>query len=171
MSKSPQKVGKEFEGKLQVEMSARMQKSRAYCHRLYDTKSAGNYLPSQPGDFIYLVRGTAMLLEIKSSAKYPTLAGKRTPVTDLFDNEQIAKMRLWARAGGATVVVFMDQATNTIEVWDGKDVVQVYVGERSDKLHEDFIIFRALEDSYSSNVEHTVDFLTNYWASMWNDKL
>ena len=117
-SKTPQQLGKKFEGEVGDYLKKLMNTCPAYLHRLYDTTSAGSLLPSQPGDFVYLWRGTAWLIEVKSSTRFDSLAGKRETL-GLFDSAQIAKMRLWERAGGETAVVFKGYETGNLEFWHG----------------------------------------------------
>ena len=131
MSKTPQQLGKEFEKHVQDELMKTMKTLPTYCHRLYDSRSAGTYLPSQPGDFIFLCEGDAILIEVKSSGKYGSLAGRRTPITGLFDAQQIAQMRLWIRAGGHSNVIFQDQQTKAMELWDGELIVDTYLTDKA----------------------------------------
>lgn len=95
----------------------------AYWHRFPDTKSArGNFLKSQPGDFMFLVGGTSALIECKSSAvkaKLVTLAwhgdvGKR----------QLGKHRLWLRSGNPSLYLYGDLISKTYEWHWGSNVIQ-----------------------------------------------
>jgi len=117
-SKTPQQLGKEFEEDIGSEFKKLMSITKTYFHRLYDSTSAGAFLPSQPGDFIVLYEGTPWLIEAKSSTKFDSLAGKRETL-GLFDSAQIAKMRLWHRAGGKVGVLFKSHDTGTVELWHG----------------------------------------------------
>lgn len=135
-SKTPQQRGIDFQGEIQKGLEERQATICCVSHRLYDTRSAGAYLPSQPGDFITVCEGVPSLIEVKSSDKYPSLAGARSPVTQLFDTEQVAKMRLWIRAGARAVVVFEDQKTREIEVWRGDHIASTFIttGEKASTL-------------------------------------
>lgn len=129
-AKSAQAKGKDFEQKVQDCLKSFERKRRTVTLRLYDTRSAGTYLPAQPGDFVCVSYGRAILIEAKSSEKHSSLAGKRAPLTSLFDAEQIAKMRLWRRAGANVWVIFQSQETKRIQVWKGHEVAEAYVTPR-----------------------------------------
>lgn len=138
-SKTPQQVGKEFEGEVQDELQSYQARHPTVTLRLYDTRSAGNYIPSQPGDFISVYFGNVNLLEVKSSLSHCTLEGKRAPLTELFDAEQVAKMRLWHRAGANVWVIFKDQNSDHIEVWSGNYIAHCFITPRlcADRKHVD----------------------------------
>jgi len=116
--KTPQQLGKDFEGKVQGVLTDLQRTSKTYCLRLYDTRSAGNYLPSQPGDMVCVHEGRPVLIEVKSSGKVESLSQNRSALTSLFDNEQLAKAKLWVRAGGYASAIFQCQHSKVIEVWD-----------------------------------------------------
>lgn len=128
--KTPQQAGKDFEGRVQAVLSDLQRTSRVYFHRLYDSHSAGAYLPSQPGDFIAVADGKACLIEVKSSLAVESLSESRKALTSLFDVEQLTKMKLWARARGSASVIFQSQETKAIEVWDGVFIRDCFVTPR-----------------------------------------
>jgi len=101
------------------------EKKRAVFVRLYDTTSAGNYLPGQPGDFIVHAGGRGCLLEVKSSFKYGSLLD--TTMRSVFSEEQIKGARLWARSGAVTLCVFHHVGKNFVEIWEMKNVVEAYL--------------------------------------------
>jgi len=72
-------------------------------HRFYDTRSAGDYLPSQPGDFMLLLGGVVILLELKSSEEHNSL---RSCFSSAVPSTQIAHHRLWHRAGSQNWFLF-----------------------------------------------------------------
>lgn len=117
-SRTPQQLGKEFEADVGAKLKELVAVKPAYLHRLYDSTSAGAILPSQPGDFIFLYEGAAWLIEVKSSGKFDSLAGKRETLK-LFSTDQVVKMRLWYRAGGNVAVIFQSHETKAIELWHG----------------------------------------------------
>lgn len=101
--------------------------------RLYDSKSAGygsggNLIPEQPSDFLLQMQGCAgCLIECKSSSVHDTLG--TVTLRDVFTPYQIAGARLWARAGGKSLVVFqpLPSKMGTIEIWDMQDVITAYL--------------------------------------------
>lgn len=115
--KTPQQLGKEFEGKVQGILTDLQRIKKTYCLRLYDTRSAGNYLPSQPGDMLCVYEGRPVLIEVKTSGNVSSLSQNRAAL-QLFDAEQLAKTKLWVRAGGSASAIFQCQHSKVIEVWD-----------------------------------------------------
>ena len=115
--KTPQQLGHEFQDEVQKKLMEHMRTAPSYTMRLYDTKSAGAYLPSQPGDFISIYKGLPILVEAKSSGNVSSLSQNRSAL-QLFDNEQLAKSRLWIRAGGSASAIFRCQQSKNLEVWD-----------------------------------------------------
>lgn len=90
--------------------------------RLYDTKSAGGrMLPENPGDFIATISGTSILIEVKSSVKWETLAGVH--LYSYVRKSQVTGARVWSRAGAASVFTFEHLPSGRIELWDGDDIV------------------------------------------------
>lgn len=129
--KTEQQAGTDFQTAVQDELSV-LQTQRGFVyHRLYDTRSAGAYLPAQPGDFCGTIQRRGFLIEVKSSLKHSSLADNRAALNDLFSDDQVAKMRLWAMAGAITFVVFLDQGSGKREIWDGEYVAKTYVTPRA----------------------------------------
>lgn len=141
MTKTAQQRGKDFEGKVQDYLRSMERKRRVITLRLYDTRSAGNYLPAQPGDFVTVAHSKPFLIEAKSSEVHRSLAGKRAPLTSLFDPEQVAKMRLWKRAGAKVWVIFQSQETKLIELWDGAYIGECFVTPRQCADVREAVIF------------------------------
>ena len=97
--------------------------------RLYDTKSARNFLPAQPGDFI-VASGRAHLLECKSSEKYRTLAEGQC-LEDNVSAVQAAEHRLWAKAGNPCWFIFYSQPAGQVELWRGDVVGLAYAKKQT----------------------------------------
>lgn len=128
--------GKSAEEIVRKALLLMQEKRRATFVRLYDTTSAGNFLPGQPGDFILHVEGVGCLLEVKSSSKHPSL--NSVTLRDTFSIEQIKGARLWLRAGAVSLCLFHRVGTKTVEVWGMQDVVGAYLSPpRQRKLKGD----------------------------------
>ena len=117
--------GKESEGIVRDALLMMQEKKRSVFVRLYDTTSAGNFLPGQPGDFIVHAGGRGCLLEVKSSVKHASLLD--TTVRSVFSLEQVKGARLWSRSGAATLCVFHHVGKNFVEIWSMKNVVEAYL--------------------------------------------
>lgn len=120
--KTPQEKGKEFEEQFRLFLKDLMHKHPVASARFYDTHSAGTYLPDQPGDTIACVRGICHLFELKSSEVHASLTAG---LSKLLAHHQASHLKIWARAGASTHVVFWQQATGVIELWDGEAVAIV----------------------------------------------
>jgi len=102
--------GKLLEKKLQETLKQYTEKIPSFYYRFYDTKSARNFIPSQPGDFFLLIPGGCILLECKSSNignSLITLAHK--------NKQQIAKHKLWLRSGNPALYVYLDLNTREVQ--------------------------------------------------------
>ena len=114
-------------GYLQDELAKVMghytQYNPGFFHRFPDTKSAGgNFLKAQPGDYMLLLPVQCLLIECKSTvagAKLITLAhhGKVGKV-------QVAKHRLWHRAGHRSLYLYGDLEKRRYEWHSGQMVVR-----------------------------------------------
>jgi hypothetical protein len=117
--KTPQERGKEFEEQFRVFLKHLMEKHPVASARFYDTHSAGAYLPDQPADTIACVLGICHLFELKSSEVHASLSAG---LSKLLKAHQASHLRIWARAGASTHIVFWQQKTGIIELWDGEAV-------------------------------------------------
>lgn len=123
-NKSPQAAGKDFEEDVRLALKGITNHHKAMFHRLYDTRSAGTYLPDQPADFFFMFCGNFYLIECKSSAKYRTLSSALSSVMEV---KQAALPRMWVRAGAASLILFLDQEGQEVEIWDGSLVHEIRV--------------------------------------------
>lgn len=112
--------------------------------RLYDTRSAGNFIPPQPCDFLIWPAGRpTVFLEAKHSMHAESL---RSVFSGAVSDGQIASARLAHRAGRTYRILFQSAATGQCEVWDG-----FYCSERRSlgkplELHERFL-YASLNDA------------------------
>lgn len=141
--------GKWLENSLQGALKKYCQQYPAIYHRFYDTHSARNPLPTQPGDFLLVTEGRTYLLECKStviSTNIKTLA-RRTPA-------QIGKHKLWLRAGGLSRYVYLDLLLDKLVLIDGRELVDnvsiitpLFTGKRKDM---DDLVFSMLQNKPGS---------------------
>jgi len=126
-----EKLGAWFEHELQAVFAEFREHLPSTFLRLYDTKSAGSYLPSQPGDFILNTPVDAFLIESKASAKYESLS---SCLSSNVSKEQAVEHIMWRRSGHRSVFIFLSTKTGLCSIWDGK-----YVGEhrrRGDRMKD-----------------------------------
>jgi len=117
MGRSSSKIGAEFETDVQDEFD-RLARTKALRYvRLYDTKSAGRFLPKQPADFIVATPLGGTLLECKASEKYTSLA---QCLADAVEPHQAAAARLWKRTGNMSLFLFYSFVSDKVEAWDGQ---------------------------------------------------
>lgn len=120
--KSPQQLGSDFQSDLETVFKAFRAKYPMNYHRFYDTKSAGSFLPEQPGDHFVMWAGKTFLIEAKLSTVHRSLASPGA-LSSRMTNGQAMSQILWRRAGAYGVVIFKDHANGFVEIWPG-----AYVG-------------------------------------------
>lgn len=80
----------------------------SFYHRFYDSAAAGGFLPTQPGDYLWLVPSSpAILLEVKSTEK-------SAPLKSLIKPAQVGKHKLWMRAGHLSAFIYGDSCTDIL---------------------------------------------------------
>lgn len=121
MAKSPEVLGKELEDDCIKCFKALLKSNPFYYDRIYDTKSARQYIPVRPGDFYIGYNGKAAILECKASSVHASL---KNGLSALVDSGQVAKMRLWIRSGNKGFYLFRSELSQIVEIWDGADVVE-----------------------------------------------
>lgn len=106
---------------LQAQLKHYCEHHPAFWHRFPDTKSAqGAYLKAQPGDFFWMMPRQCLLIECKSTIKGTSLLSLAHHGT--VGKRQIAKHRLWNRAGHLSFYLYGDRTTNRYEWHLGKNV-------------------------------------------------
>lgn len=134
-TKTPQEVGKSIESEFQLMLNTFSQKTPLSYERLYDTHSAGSYLPPMPSDFIVGYDSVTHFIELKSSASFSSLMDGGA-LRNLVKDAQVAKMRMWVRAGCPCWFVFVSQKSGTVEWWNGRKVIQAYLTPRGKLVDE-----------------------------------
>jgi len=126
MTKLMENDGKFSEGKVTEALKRMEEKYKATYVRLYDSTSAGgSHIHGQPGDFILAVKGTPVLLEVKSSIKRSCLSS--CTLRHAFSKGQILGARLWARAGASALCVFHHVHYDFMEIWSMQPVIEAYL--------------------------------------------
>jgi hypothetical protein len=116
--------GTELQAKLQKALKEYTSKQAGTWHRFPDTKSARlNFIQSQPGDFFLLVPGMSVLIECKSSVVGEALLN--LAYHGEVGRRQIAKHKLWHRAGHPSLYLYGDmRGKQKMFAWHlGTDVV------------------------------------------------
>jgi len=153
--KTPQEKGKEFEELFRLFLKELMQKHPLASARFYDTHSAGTYLPDQPGDLIACFRGICHLFELKSSEVHGSLTAG---LSKLLANHQATHLKIWARAGASTHVLFWQQSTGVIELWDGEAVAHVrhapHMRLKAEGICDSFPDFEAFKAAFTASLLH-----------------
>lgn len=152
-----QELGKWFEAEVQKCLETLQQKQSATYQRLYDTASAGSFMPKQPGDFIVVYQGIPFLLEVKSSTRYQSLTDGGA-MRSLIKDHQIAAQRVWHRAGAAGGFIFLGADKESVEFWDGFRVAETYKVPRK-KLSDVGLQVGKIRSLYSD----LSDFLQTSW--------
>lgn len=120
--RSPQQLGSDFQKELEDVFKALRNRHPMNYHRFYDTKSAGSYLPEQPGDHFVTWAGKTFLIEAKLSTVHRSLASPKALSSGMSSGQAMSQI-LWRRAGAYAVVIFKDHTNGFVEIWPG-----AYVG-------------------------------------------
>lgn len=89
----------------------------SFYHRFYDSAAAGSFLPTQPGDYLWLIPNfPAILLEVKSTEK-------SAPLKSLIKPAQFGKHRLWMRAGHLSAFIYGDSSTGALRWHWGRNLL------------------------------------------------
>lgn len=152
IEKTPQQLGHDFQDYVQGILLGFHNKHRTNTQRLYDTKSAGTFLPSQPGDFFTVWKGIPYMVEAKCSVVHNSLAASRKALTSLVDKEQGAKIRVWHRAGCRGLYIVKSVETGFIEVWDGNHVAVALITPRG-KLPPEALHFRVIQKDFPESIK------------------
>jgi hypothetical protein len=107
---------KGLEDALEVLFVERMRSHPFFFHRFYDTRSAGNFLPGQPADFLCVNRGRVHFIEAKFSEKHDSL---RNCFAGHVRKNQLASAFLVKRALGSYWLLFHSSKSGVFEIWDG----------------------------------------------------
>ena len=122
-----QAFGDYAEGECQAALSLLQRECGWWFQRLYDTRSAGAFMPQQPADFFGVAPGgRGFILESKGSAKYGSLMDPGA-LKALVKPHQALANYLVSRPGGMGLVLFVSASSQVAELWRGPDVRQVYV--------------------------------------------
>lgn len=111
--KTPQELGLDFQTEFQRFLEVQRNHHKLEIVRLYDTHAAGSILPAQGGDFILLFAGKAILIDTKLTTKHECLS---SCLKSAASETQMARMRLWNRAGGVSWLVFRT-SSGAVDVW------------------------------------------------------
>ena len=136
MAKTP--AWKKFQDNVQDYLVSLVEHNPVVVERLYDTHSAGNFLPAQPADFRLLIRGITVLLEVKHSVKHRSLY---SCFSSAVSDDQLAGHRMYLRAGGFCYFLFGSEIKKgdwNIELWPSQELRQCRLEGR--RLKKEYII-------------------------------
>lgn len=105
-----------LENEIEAVLKGLQRTSPVAYQRFYDTKSAGNALPSQPADFLAAYKGKSVFIEAKFSEVHTSLY---SCFSDNVPPQQLASARIWGRAGVKYIFLFYSSVNYAVEVWDG----------------------------------------------------
>jgi hypothetical protein len=115
------KIGYQFEGKVQEALDRLKVSDGVFYLRLRDSKSAGNFLPNSPADFLVAFQGKTILIECKASDKYSSL---RECLADMVDDGQAGYFRWWDQVGNESFYLFYSERLGQVECWAGDRVLK-----------------------------------------------
>lgn len=154
-SKSAQEKGLDWQGEFQQFVEGYRNAFPIEIVRLYDTHSAGSFLPAQGGDFILIRNGHGVLLDTKYSGKNQSLV---TCLKSAWSDSQASRMRLWSRAGGTSIVLFLGSG-GMVEVWDASKLFEAYYTPRMKPNPNDCMLVVNKRDFFEEFKENFIDFI------------
>ena len=123
MARRQHNDGKDLEGAVHTALHSLSTSLQSICIRLYDTTSArGQILPETYGDYLWILRGTPILVECKS-----TETGK--PILELAtatkkSKRQLSKHLEWNQKGNPSLYIWGDNINRTVIAYSGISVVE-----------------------------------------------
>lgn len=120
MAESSSQIGKYFEGAVEESMKALANQQVLCWYRLADSGSTGgkSAISSQPADYLVGCAGESYMLEVKSSAKHPTMQ------KSLMRPSQRNAIHRWACAHALPYyILFWSYQTGMVQLWDGREVL------------------------------------------------
>jgi hypothetical protein len=129
---------KQFEADVDKAMRKLAERYPAFWYRFPDTREAGRIIKSQPGDFLWVTGGVPYLIELKySEVRQNILSLLRSE--GMHAKRQMAKHRLWERAGGKSRFLFSSfdsvSCHNSMDIWEilrqeGSQAPEARLGDR-----------------------------------------
>lgn len=86
-----------------------------------DSRSSRGTVSAQPGEYMLLLAGGAVLLELKASAKHKTF---RSCMSSMVRDSQYGWHKKWHLSGSLSLFLFYSDSEQKVEVWDGRTIVQ-----------------------------------------------
>lgn len=130
--------GKKFEHDLHEQFRQLHLSLPIHWERVVDSYEAGNLVRKPDCDFKLTVKSDIRgqphvhYIECKSSVTHKSL---RNCLRSILKTDQVAKMRMAARAGVNTWYLFRDETTKQVEVWEGSAIHHVF--EFDERLKEE----------------------------------
>lgn len=111
----------DLEDEIELRLKKLMQRFPIFYLRLYDSHTAGTYMPPQPSDFIlWPPKGKEKPPSTFLEAKYSgTAESLRSVFSNNVSDGQMASARLVARAGREYKILFYSATARQFELWDG----------------------------------------------------
>jgi hypothetical protein len=106
-----------LEDEIQQFLVARQRIGKTMFHRFYDTRSAGNFMPGQPADFLVINNSKTYFIEAKFSEVHESL---KSCFSGAVSGNQTASAHMADRAGATYVFLFYSQKADLFELWDGE---------------------------------------------------
>ena len=132
-------LGYELEDELKKVFKVVQSNHPFFWHQFVDTKAARNFVAAQPSDFMVAsLHSEVYLLEAKASVLKKSLA---SCAKSAISPSQIGMHKKWHRAGNKSLFIFFCEIDDTVELWDGKYVVDcISDGERMNVLGGEHLV-------------------------------
>jgi len=114
-------IGKWFEEKCSVPLKELCSKKGRMFYPFPDSRSSRGLVQNQPGEFMLILNKKPVLIECKASAKHPSFRGC---MASMVRDAQYGWHKRWHLSGSESLFLFYSDVSMTIEVWDGKRIVE-----------------------------------------------
>ncbi len=154
-------IGRWFEDQCSVPLITLCTKRGRMFYKFPDTRSSRGLIPAQPGEFMILIGGKAILIECKASAKHKTF---RSCMSGMVRDSQYGWHKRWQLSGNPSVFLFYSEVVNAIEVWDGETILLARKNKKP-LAKEDYLeIYSTIENTVPVIMSKILDNLNVSWS-------
>lgn len=126
MTSKSKDIGKWFEEQCEPHLKKLCSRRGRMFYPFPDSRGSRGTVSAQPGEYMLLIGGKAVLLELKATKKHKTF---RSCMAAMVRDSQYGWHKKWHLSGNPSYFIFYSDITKDIQVWNGKDIVKA----RSDK--------------------------------------
>lgn len=152
--------GKKLEAAVQEALRLHQVQFKSHFFRLYDATSSGGRGHTQAGDFVWLARAEALLIECKSTETGKDLL--QLVSSSKKNREQLPRHKVWNLSGHKSLYIYGNLLSQQTAIYWGLDVIAgvqnkhailpVVFGEFSNLPNQIKCVYAHLEGTYGKKV-------------------